>query len=224
MVEKIKYFFSIQRTRVLFFKNLVEPIRVLELGCGHNGNYDILHKVFPKAEYHGVDIFEKEEVIDNIKYKKTDLNKDLLPYPDGNFDLIIFTHVIEHLNNLPLLGSEINRVLNSKGSIYIETPNWTTILIPSFGFKRDQHYPFNFFDDPTHIKPWTKNGLYEFVFNSCKLKILKVGTARNWPRLPFDFFLILFGVIAGNRWRILSSFWNIYGWCIYITGTKNSEK
>jgi len=128
--------------------------------------------------------------------------------------------VIEHLRYPLKIGREINRVLKPGGVIYLETPNWTSVLVPSFGFRRDQHSPFNFYDDHTHVKPWTKHGLYEFLVQSCGLSVHKVGTVRNLFRLPKNTFDIFLGFITGNRHKIISAFWNIYGWCIYAIAVK----
>ena len=79
---------------------------------------------------------------------------------------------------------------------------------------------FNFYDDPTHIKPWTKHGIYEFLSANCKLNVKKVGIVRNWIKVPLDLIIITGGFLTGNRRRIISSFWNIYGWCVYGIGEK----
>lgn len=154
-------------------------------------------------------------------YKQVDLDNGVLPFPDEYFDAIIFTHVIEHLSKPLQLGKEIHRVLKKGGKIYVEAPNWTTILVPSFGFHREQHGPFNFYDDPSHIKPWTKQGLFSFLLQSCSLTTIKVGNTRNWLRIPLNFVFIIYGLLTSNRTYIMSSFWNLYGWCIYGIGTKD---
>jgi ubiquinone/menaquinone biosynthesis C-methylase UbiE len=220
MSKKFNPLFSIQRNRVLLLKKNRTPEKVLELGCGNGDNSKFVKNLFPDVEYYGMDVLENHQVSSAVIYKKINLEEDLFPFPDNYFDFIVFTHVIEHLKNPFRIGNEINRVLKNDGRIYIETPNWTSMLVPSFGFKREQHYPFNFFDEPTHIRPWTKHSLFEYVSESCKLNVSKVGTVRNWIRLPFDLFLIVYGILSGKRWRIISSFWNIYGWSIYIVGIK----
>ena len=40
----------------------------------------------------------------------------------------------------------------------------------------------------------------------------------NWIRIPLV--IIISGFISGNRKRIISSFWNIYGWCVFGIGEK----
>lgn len=85
------------------------------------------------------------------------------------------------------------------------------MLVPSFGFKREQHGPFNFFDDPLHIKRWTRHGLFEFVSQGCPLKVKAVGSVRNWPRIGFDATILMYGPVPGKRGLVIGSFWNIYG-------------
>ena len=188
--------------------------KVLELGCGSGLNYKNLRIVAPATEYYGVDILAPSAVPPGILYSQVDLDKNALPYPDNSFDAILFTHVIEHLRDPFSLGHEIRRVMKAGGSIYVETPNWTSILVPSFRFKAHQHNPFNFFDDPSHIRPYTKQSLFEFLDGACRLRVERVGTVRNWPRIPWDFLKIVYGLASGNREKVINAFWNIYGWCI----------
>lgn len=207
-------------TRRQFFRSLHGAKRVLDLGCGSGKNCLELRKLFPHLEFHGVDLFDKSAVLDFINYQQVDLNTSSLPYPDDCFDAIIFIHVIEHLEHPIRLGSEIKRVLKPGGKIYIETPNWTTMLVPSFGYKREQGYPFNFFDDHTHIKSWSKHGLFVYLSQSCTMRVEKVGTRRNWLRVIFDPIIMAAALLKGNRAYLVSSFWNLYGWCIFGIGIK----
>jgi ubiquinone/menaquinone biosynthesis C-methylase UbiE len=221
MINSFKRFIKQFDKRRRFLNYLNKPSRFLDLGCGRGDYTKELRRIYPEIEIHGVDIIDKSEVPDFIIYKKINLDIATLPYPNDFFDAVIFTHVIEHLRHPFRLGSEINRVMKKGGAIYIETPNWTTMFVPSFGFKREQHDPFNFFDDPTHIKPWSKHGLFEFLYQSCNLRVKEVGTIRNWLRIPFDVVRVFMGFIKGNRGYIISAFWNLYGWCIYGIGVKD---
>jgi ubiquinone/menaquinone biosynthesis C-methylase UbiE len=219
-MQKLKELILNNGVKQKFFLSFQKESRVLELGCGIGRNAMFIKNYYNNIEYHGVDILNKEKVDEYIDYKNCNLENNKLPYEDNYFDKIIFTHVIEHLKDPLSLGSEINRVLKSGGKIYVEAPNWPSILVPSFGFHREQHNPFNFYDDPTHIKPWTKHGIYEFLSDNCDLKVAKVGIVRNWIRIPFDILIVIYGLISGNRRRIISSFWNIYGWCVFGIGKK----
>tara|TARA_B100001105_G_scaffold248481_1_gene234282 strand:- start:60 stop:719 length:660 start_codon:yes stop_codon:yes gene_type:complete len=219
-MDKLKDFILDKGVKQRFFLSFKKDFKILELGCGIGRNAMFIKKYFNKVEYHGIDILPEEKVDSFINFRNVNLEESELPYEANYFDAIIFTHVLEHLNNPLSLGNEINRILKKGGRIYVEAPNWSSILVPSFGFHREQHNPFNFYDDPTHIKPWTKHSIYEFLSENCKLKVEKVGIVRNWIRIPLDLFIIIFGFISGNRKRIISSFWNIYGWCVFGIGEK----
>ncbi|MEC9209572.1 MAG: class I SAM-dependent methyltransferase [Bacteroidota bacterium] len=219
-MDKLKDFILDKGVKQRFFLSFKKDFKILELGCGIGRNAMFIKKYFNKVEYHGIDILPEEKVDSFINFRNVNLEESELPYEANYFDAIIFTHVLEHLSNPLSLGNEINRILKKGGRIYVEAPNWSSILVPSFGFHREQHNPFNFYDDPTHIKPWTKHGIYEFLSENCKLKVEKVGIVRNWIRIPLDLFIIIFGFISGNRKRIISSFWNIYGWCVFGIGEK----
>lgn len=162
--EKLNNFINRFDARHAFYLRINDRGIILELGCGNGDNYRIIKSLHSDIEFYGLDILPPEKVDKNIIYQQNNLENALLPYPDESFDIILFIHVIEHLNNPIQLGKEINRVLKPHGLIYIETPNWISMLIPSFGLKRNQHNPFNFFDDPSHIKPYTKQSLYEYLY------------------------------------------------------------
>lgn len=222
MIQTFKKYLKYHDIRQKFYMNLGSPLRVLDLGCGTGNTALVLKEMYPEVEVFGVDQLEEKEIPDFVNYQKINLDSDVLPYPDNSFDSVIFIHVIEHLSSPLRLGSEINRVLKNGGKLYIETPNWTSVLVPSIGFKREQSYPFNFYDDPTHVKPWSKHGLFEFLRKS-KLRVEKVGTVRNWIKMPFDLVFIIINFIKGDRPRIVGSFWNLYGWCIYGIGVKDAN-
>lgn len=220
MKQQIKRLLKRFEPRTRYYYSLHPLSKVLDVGCGTGNNGVALRSIHAEIKLYGIDILPKERVPNFYSYSLVDLDEGKLPYPDNYFDAIIFIHVIEHLRSPLALGKEFKRVMKNHAKIYVETPNWTTVLVPSFGFHREQHNPFNFYDDPTHFKPWSKHGLFEYLFQSCELRVEKVGTVRNWLRLPFDFAIILVGLFIGKRAYIVSSFWNLYGWCIYGFGVK----
>ncbi|HUI65640.1 MAG TPA: class I SAM-dependent methyltransferase [Bacteroidota bacterium] len=221
MNRAIRNFIRDQGIRQKFYRSLSDNARVLDLGCGAGENGRILKELHPAIELHGVDIRPVAGIPEFYKYRQVDIDKSELPFPDAYFDAIIFTHVIEHLHSPLALGNDIYRVMSKDAQIFVETPNWTSIFVPSFAFHRTQHNPFNFYDDPSHVKPWSKHGLFEFLIQSCHLRVLEVGVVRNWIRLPVDLALIFWALLCGDRGRVIESFWNLYGWCIFGIGVKD---
>lgn len=86
--------------------------------------------------------------IESISYDYPifDLEKDSLPHEDSSVDFVTLNAVIEHIANPSNILAEAQRVLKNDGFIFIRTPNF------QLDFK-------NFYNDPTHIKPYTPKSL-----------------------------------------------------------------
>jgi SAM-dependent methyltransferase len=220
MIYQIIEYIRLRDPRRKFFKEIPDGSKVLDMGCGEGKCANEIALLHPAIEIHGIDVIEERRVSPRIIYTKHDLRVLPLPYADGQFDVVILVHVLEHIENPFLLAKELRRVLRLEGRLYVETPNWSTLIVPSLGMFREQHNPFNFYDDPTHVKPWSKQGLFELINSQCDLTVGKVGTVRNWLRMPFDPIIMIIGLFLKRRDYIVSAFWNLYGWRIYCTGRK----
>jgi ubiquinone/menaquinone biosynthesis C-methylase UbiE len=110
---------------------------------------------------------------------EADLEKDLLPYESSSFSHVLLYAVIEHIKNTDHLLTEIKRILIKKGTFILITPN--------FRFCYD-----TFYDDPTHVKPFTDKSIYHLlkIMNFEKI-IVKPWTSNLFKviwKLPFAFF------------------------------------
>lgn len=63
-----------------------------------------------------------------FKYQHFNIETDPFPYPDNEFDIVIFAEIIEHLLNDPCnVLREIKRVLKPNGALILTTPNVTRL-------------------------------------------------------------------------------------------------
>jgi SAM-dependent methyltransferase len=74
-----------------------------------------------------VDYFELgsgERKSEIFKFQHFNIENDAFPYPNSEFDLVIFAEIIEHLLNDPCkVLREIKRVLKPRGTLILTTPN-----------------------------------------------------------------------------------------------------
>lgn len=124
--------------------NLDKSINFLDIGCGRGTHIKMFMKRF-KGNFFGVDL--ESSKIENAKVFSCNLEKDKLPFQDNYFDVIFTKSAIEHVTNTHNFINEVYRTLKPGGTLVIMTPDW-------------QSQMKNFFDDPTHVKPFTIKSLY----------------------------------------------------------------
>lgn len=79
-------------------------------------------KLMPKGSV-GIDIIKPTD-LEGYTTLQHDLNTNRLPFKDNEFDFILFSHVIEHINSPSLLLKECYRVLKPKGRMIIAAPQF----------------------------------------------------------------------------------------------------
>lgn len=108
-----------------FLKTVVgENTRVLDIGCGRTCR--ILSQL-PGVRY-GVDLVEDLQPPPGVHALRA--NAQALPFPEGFFDVVYSTSVLEHVERPDLVFAEISRVLKPRGQCFILTPNkWDYVSI-----------------------------------------------------------------------------------------------
>ncbi len=103
----------------------VNPGRILDVGCGDGRLARAIKRHCPGAIVRGCDVSEAAlarcEGIDR-RYA-VDLNRERLPEPDGCFDAVIASEVIEHLVDPDAVVPELARVLRAGGTLLATVPN-----------------------------------------------------------------------------------------------------
>jgi ubiquinone/menaquinone biosynthesis C-methylase UbiE len=88
-------------------------------------------------------VFEGEGVV----FKRFDLNSGgPLPLEDDSCDIVLLSHVIEHVSDYTHLLSELYRVCRRGSLVAVRTPDVEVVKL-------------NFFTDFTHVKPYTLRSL-----------------------------------------------------------------
>ncbi len=100
-----------------------DGLRILDVGSGPG----LLKRFcdFGNIEWHGVD--NEPGAIRNsasLGYAMNDLDveRQTLPYPDGHFDVVNASHVLEHIKNLGFCMGEMSRVLKAGGILVVGMP------------------------------------------------------------------------------------------------------
>jgi SAM-dependent methyltransferase len=90
--------------RLKLFRNSVdEDFTILDVGCGYESVL-FTKKWYPRCRYFGLDLsrdyFSSEELSHMEKLFIADLDRDdLSELPDAHFDVIVMSHVIEHVRD-----------------------------------------------------------------------------------------------------------------------------
>jgi len=142
----------------------------IDLGSGDKGFTDYLKSI-------GINSYPYD-------YPQFDLEKDILQHQENTIDFITMNAVIEHISDPEHILDEIKRVLRPNGFLFIRTPNW------QMDFK-------NFYNDPTHIKPYAPETLRNTLhLAGLKCIFLEPGLIHKnwfWWQLPTAF-----------KWRVAS--------------------
>lgn len=141
--------------------------KLLEVGCGRG---DIINKFAEKKiKCYATDILidSAKHLKKEVKFTQNNIEKEKLPYEDNFFDAIYTKSLLEHIGNNDLFFKECKRVLKKEGKLIIYIPDWETQYL-------------NFYDDITHIKPFTEQTL-----DSCfKLYDFKNYKIEKFYQLP----------------------------------------
>ena len=102
----------LKRTSLNFVNNILNKNpnwRILDIGCGYTPN-KYANVIADKRDFSK---FHKDKIFIKIEDKK-------LPFKDKEFDFVIASHVIEHVDDFEFFIKELERI-SSKG--YIELPS-----------------------------------------------------------------------------------------------------
>ena len=191
-------------------------LKVLDVGCG-NHSPSTTKLWWPCCEYSGLDRnFDGYgpgdlSALDHA-YRIDCSSTPLSALPDSSFDVIIASHVLEHLPN----GLEVLKQLTAKltpgGFIYVESPSMSSLGLPSMPGC------LNFCDDATHIRIYGLREIANVLLQS-QVRIVRAGVRRDRVQILSLLPLLAWKLLRRHPWQG-SDFWDLTGFANYLLGRR----
>jgi len=186
----------------IFYKyELKDGFKVLDLGSGDQ----FLKNEFEKRNmhYYSLDISD------------LDFEKDRFGFEENTFDLIISLAVLEHIKNPDIFLNECHKTLKKNAYIFLSTPNWK--------------YSKNiFFDDVTHVKPYSPESLNELLtikeFKDIKIMPNLRCKSKWWYEGKFSFFKACYLLPFKSDVKFIPNFLKGKSRGLFGIGKKNDDK
>lgn len=120
--------------RLLDLEHVNAPIRLLEAGTGAGGiaHYFATHPRL-RCEVDAVDVHDNRQVTEGYRFHHVSSTR--LPFKDGQFDVVLTNHVIEHVGDEKeqrLHLAELHRVLRRGGVGYLAVPSRWMLVEPHY--------------------------------------------------------------------------------------------
>lgn len=196
---------------------LNKDLLILDVGAGSH-SASITKKWLPACHYTGIDI-SKSYNNDEADFKAMDefIEMDLTKLnfekiPENKYDMIVMSHVIEHLHNGDKVIAGLLSKLKKGGIIYLEFPSERSVHFPS---KRET---LNFYDDPTHCRIFSIKEVSELLTQN-HLNVLSAGVRRQLINIILMPFKIVYQSITKGYVRG-GVYWDFYGFADYVVAKK----
>lgn len=162
------------------YLRLDDGAKVADIGCfGFSQQKFSEDQLGRNFEHFGVDYNELEDVPPGFVFRRADLNSEDIPFESDEFDLVVCSHVIEHIVDPISFFQDCLRICKPGGLIYIEAPSERSILQKGVTKDFARMLATNFYDDPTHLgRPWTMQALFRLALYNGAAPV-KVGLYRS---------------------------------------------
>lgn len=93
--------------------------------------------------------------------------------PSDDADVVIASHILEHLQEPLAFMQELMRITRPGGVIWVESPSELSALRVASSDPEDHSFA-SFWDDPTHVRPWSPGALYRLAI-ACRCVPLAIS-------------------------------------------------
>jgi SAM-dependent methyltransferase len=159
-------------------------LKVLDVGAGQGEAKRFMDAVAPATEWTAVEIDPKRvEVCRRLGYthvvSEVDLEKEPLPFADGTFDIVVGSHVLEHLENADAALKDWMRVVKPGGALILGVPMhigpiaaFSTLRYRLFGRKPRRHcHFFSMRSLRRFLRPYDVRRIWGFRFISARRQL-----------------------------------------------------
>jgi 2-polyprenyl-3-methyl-5-hydroxy-6-metoxy-1,4-benzoquinol methylase len=172
---------------------------VIDVGAGNGGLLFALKKL---GYRHLTALDPSEKCVENIKKKgiRAEIGSVLRHKLKDKFDLVISSHVMEHLVEIGKAMKALASMISDKGLIYIEVPDASMYMenyIVPFYFFDTEH--INHFEEVSLINLGLSHGLQVFNLGKSRIKVSKtteypvihivyksMGNSTDWEKYSSD--------------------------------------
>ena len=158
---------------------------ILDIGCATGALLDSLRGRGWRVT--GVEISPSADYAVNVRALDVrNLPLEENNFPDESFDVVLASHLIEHLNNPKAFLSETFRVLKNGGSIFVTTPNISGFKARLFGSRwRSAIFDHLYLFSKRTLSKMLENAGYR-IDNCRTWGGLAAGFAPSWLKKPAD--------------------------------------
>lgn len=175
-----------------FIRKIGKAGSLLDVGCADGVMTVEYSKILgvPEDCIHGIEVLETyiKKSCESIRISSINLEKDRFPYSEESFDVIVCNQVLEHLKNIFLLLSEMDRTLKSGGYLAIGIPNLAALhnrILLVLGVQP----VCNAITGP-HIRCFTHKAFLKFLKSNSNFRLIATAGSSLYP---FPYPIVEFG-------------------------------
>jgi SAM-dependent methyltransferase len=213
---------SVPRCWPSLLTNIPPSSPVLDYGCWGWKVVSASEKQNLSFSHYGCDISTPQSVPASAEFRLADVDTQRIPFPDDFFDLVVASHVIEHVTDPLVLFQELVRVCKPGGLLYLEAPSDRAALCRSDGCVESHNF-YSFWDDPTHKRPWPPAALYRLALSyGCEPVVCEyIGTWSDKLTYPLR---RIAASLRNDPFAATNLLWRARKWASYAIIRKPQEQ